>query len=81
MLTTAGAWPRLPRASIAREWPTRSEPSRPGEPTTDLFYKVVRVYALAAIVVPAEARKKGQESVPPWWTCAIRTAPRTCSAG
>ncbi len=32
-------------------------------PTTDLFYKSARVYALAAIVVSAEARKKGQESV------------------
>jgi tetratricopeptide (TPR) repeat protein len=34
-----------------------------GEPTADLFYKAARVYAVAAVVVSAEARKKGQESV------------------
>ena len=34
-----------------------------GEPTVDLYYKAARVYALAAVVVAAEARKKGQESV------------------
>jgi tetratricopeptide (TPR) repeat protein len=34
-----------------------------GEPTPDLFYKAARVYALAAVVVSAEVRKKGQESV------------------
>jgi tetratricopeptide (TPR) repeat protein len=34
-----------------------------GEPTADRFYKAARVYALAAVVVSAEARKKGPESV------------------
>jgi tetratricopeptide (TPR) repeat protein len=34
-----------------------------GEPTPDLYYKAARVYALAAIVVSAEARKTGPESV------------------
>jgi tetratricopeptide (TPR) repeat protein len=34
-----------------------------GEPTTDLFYKAARVHALSAVVVSAEARKTGQESV------------------
>jgi eukaryotic-like serine/threonine-protein kinase len=34
-----------------------------GEPTPDLYYKAARVYALAAIVVSAEARKTGQDSV------------------
>ena len=34
-----------------------------GEPSPDLYYNAARVYALAAIVVTAEARKKGQDSV------------------
>jgi tetratricopeptide (TPR) repeat protein len=34
-----------------------------GEPTPELFYKAARVYALAAVVVSAEARQKGQESL------------------
>ena len=63
MPTTAGAWPACGWASIARRSPTRRKPSRSRRPTTDLFYKSARVYALAAIVVSAEARKKGQESV------------------
>jgi tetratricopeptide (TPR) repeat protein len=33
------------------------------EPTAHLFYKAARVYGLAAVVVSAEVRKKGQESV------------------
>jgi eukaryotic-like serine/threonine-protein kinase len=34
-----------------------------GEPTADLFYKAARVHALAAVVVSAEARADGQESL------------------
>jgi tetratricopeptide (TPR) repeat protein len=34
-----------------------------GGPATEVFYKAARVYALAAIAVSAEVRKKGQESV------------------
>ena len=34
-----------------------------GEPTSELFYKAARVYALAAVVVAAEVRKKGRETV------------------
>ncbi len=36
---------------------------RLGAPTTELYFKSARVFALAAIVVAAEARKKGPESV------------------
>ncbi len=34
-----------------------------GEPTSHLLYNAARVYALAAVVTAAEARKKGQETV------------------
>ncbi len=34
-----------------------------GKPSQDLYYKAGRVYAVAAIVVAAEVRKTGQESV------------------
>ena len=34
-----------------------------GEPTSQLFYNAARVYATAAIVAAAEARKKGQDTV------------------
>jgi tetratricopeptide (TPR) repeat protein len=34
-----------------------------GGPTADLFYNAARVYALAAVVVSAEVRRKGPESV------------------
>lgn len=34
-----------------------------GTPTPDVYYKAARIYAVAAVVVAAEARKKGQESV------------------
>jgi eukaryotic-like serine/threonine-protein kinase len=33
------------------------------EPTSQLFYNAARVYALAAVVVAAEVRKKGQDTV------------------
>jgi tetratricopeptide (TPR) repeat protein len=34
-----------------------------GEPTAELFYKAARVYAVAAVVVSAEVRKRGPETV------------------
>ena len=50
-------------ASTARRLRTRRRRSPWLKPTAAIYYDAARVYALAAIVVTAEARKKGRESV------------------